>query len=281
MTATPPKTDRRAQLVAHLPRYVPIVRWLPAYDRGDLGPDALAGLTSWGVMVPVALAYATLAGLPPEYGLVTAFAALAAYAVFGTSRHLKVTTSSTMAIMSLSLVTPLAGGDPVRFAALSAALAIMVGVLLVIAGLLRLGFISEFLAKPVVTGFVAGVAITIIVGQLPKLFGVPKAPGSVTDQLRGLVAELPNTDLTTLAIGVGALVLILVLRRIERRIPGPLVAMVLGIAAVSVLGLADKGVAIVGPVATVTAQHRRAVHRPWRPDVPADRRGRHRLPRRR
>ncbi|HSM33947.1 MAG TPA: SulP family inorganic anion transporter, partial [Anaerolineae bacterium] len=208
-----PESDRRAALLRLLPRYVPIVGWLPRYQRADLGPDVLGGLTSWGVMVPVALAYASLAGLPPEYGLITAFAALAAYAVFGTSRHLRVTTSSTMAVMSLSLVAPLAGGDTAQFIALSAALALMVGALLVIAGLARLGFISEFLAKPVVTGFVFGVAVTIIVGQMPKLLGIPGTSGSVFDQLRSILQQLPDLDPLTLAVGALSLLLILVLQR--------------------------------------------------------------------
>jgi sulfate permease, SulP family len=239
-------------MLALLPRFVPITGWLRRYDRGDLGPDAISGLVGWGVMVPVALAYASLAGLPPEYGLITAFAALAAYAVFGTSRHLRVTTSSTMAVMSLSLVTPLAGGDPARFLALSAGLALIVGALLIAAGVARLGFISEFLAKPVVTGFVMGVAITVIVGQLPKLLGVPGTSGSVFDQLKSLIGYLPDTDRLTLAVGVSSLVLILVLRRVDRRIPGPLVAMILGIVGATVLDLAAKGVAVVGPIANVT-----------------------------
>jgi sulfate permease, SulP family len=232
-------------------RYVPIIRWLPRYERADLAPDLVSGLTSWGVMVPVALAYASLAGLPPEYGLMTAFAALAAYAVFGTSRHLRVTTSSTMAVMSLSLVSPIALGDPARFIALSAALALIVGALLVIAGVARLGFISEFLAKPVVTGFVFGVAVSIIVGQLPKLLGIPGSSGSVFDQLRAMVDHLPETDRLTLAVGVSALLIILVLRRVDRRIPGPLVALVVGIAAVVAFDLANQGVAVVGEVATL------------------------------
>jgi high affinity sulfate transporter 1 len=202
-------------------------------------------------MVPVALAYASLAGLPPEYGLITAFAALAAYAVFGTSRHLRVTTSSTMAVMSLSLVAPLAGGDPAQFVALSAALALIVGALLVIAGLARLGFISEFLAKPVVTGFVFGVAVTIIVGQLPKLLGIPGTSGSVFDQLRSILQQLPDIDPLTLAVGALSLLLILVLQRVDRRIPGPLVALILGIAAVVAFDLAGRGVEVVGEVATL------------------------------
>jgi len=246
-----PTNERRVALQASLRRYVPIVRWLPRYERSDLGPDLIAGLTTWGVMVPVALAYATLAGLPPEYGLITAFAALAAYALFGTSRHLRVTTSSTMAIMSFALVTPLAGGDAMRFLALSAALALIVGALLIIAGVARLGFISEFLAKPVVTGFIIGVAVTVIVRQLPKLLGIPGSSGSVFDQLRSIIVHLPETDPLTLVVGGGALLLIFGLRRLDRRIPGPLVAMVLGIVAVVVFGLAQQGVAVVGEVATL------------------------------
>jgi SulP family sulfate permease len=201
-------------------------------------------------MVPVALAYAGLAGVPPAVGLVTAFAALAAYAVLGTSRHLKVTTSSTMAIMSASVVAPLAGGDSVRFVALSAALAITVGVILVAAGLLRLGFLSDFLAKPVVTGFVIGLAITIIVGQLPKLLGVPSVSGTVFDQIVGIIKELPETQLLTFAVGVGAIVIIVVARRFLPALPAPLLALALGIAASWAFDLAARGVSVVGEIQT-------------------------------
>jgi len=162
-SGTPRRTIEPSEALATLvARYVPISRWLPSYNRDWLRADGIAGITSWGVMVPVALAYAGLAGVPPELGLVAAFAALAAYAVFGTSRHLKVTVSSTMAIMSASVVGDLAGGDATVYVALTAALALIVGGILVAAGLARLGFISDFLTKSVVTGFIVGLAITII-----------------------------------------------------------------------------------------------------------------------
>ncbi len=241
-----PRPDVRRAIA----RYVPITAWLPAFPRDYLRPEMLAALTSWGVMVPVALAYASLAGMPASTGIVTAMVALTAYAILGTSRHLKVTTSSTMAVMSVAVVTPIAGGDPTRFIALTTTLACIVGVLLVAAGLLRLGFLSEFLAKPVVTGFVLGVSITILIGQLPKLLGVPATPGSFFDQLVGLVQQLPDVDPWDLAIGGGALVLILVLRHIDRRLPAPLVALVVSIVLTTLLGLADKGVAVLGPVPT-------------------------------
>ncbi len=251
----------REQAAVLIRRYVPITTWLPGYPRSWLRPDVTAGVTSWGVMVPVAMAYAGLAGVPPQVGLTTAFAALAAYAVFGTSRHLKVTASSTMAIMSASVVADLAAGDGGSYLALSAALALTVGVILVAGGIARLGFVSDFLTKSVVTGFIFGLAITIIVGQLPKLFGVPTGTGSVIEQLGLLVESLPDTNAYTLAVGVGALILILVLRLVSKRIPGALVALVAGIVAVSVFDLAAKGVSVVGPVAT-------GLSTPSLPDVP-------------
>ena len=169
-------------LPPRLVRYVPILGWIPAYDRRDLRPDLIAGVVSWGVMVPVAMAYAGLAGLPPQAGLVTAFAAMAAYAVFGTTRHLKVTASSSVSVMSAAVVGALAvAGDP-RYLELSAMLALLVGLFLLAAGVARLGFMSQFLAKSVVTGFVIGLAITIIIGQLPALLGVPSSAGGILER---------------------------------------------------------------------------------------------------
>ncbi|MGZ6343905.1 MAG: SulP family inorganic anion transporter [Candidatus Limnocylindrales bacterium] len=247
-----PERSRAALEIAGrlIKRYVPITVWLPAYPRDWLRPDLIAGLTSWGVMVPVALAYAGLAGVPAEVGLVTAFAALAAYAVFGTSRHLKVTTSSTMAIMAAAVVTPIAASDPSRYVALSAALALVVGGLLLVAGLVRLGFLAQFMAKSVVTGFVIGLAVTIIVGQLPKLFGLPSASGDVFAQLAALLQGLAQTNPWTLAVGSSALALILLLRWLVPRLPGALVVLVLGIVASTAFDLAAHGVAVVGEVAT-------------------------------
>jgi SulP family sulfate permease len=233
-----------------LARYVPITTLPRTYPRSWLRPDLLAGITSWVVMVPVALAYAGLAGVPPEVGLTTAFAAMAAYAIFGTSRHLKVTASSTMAIMSAAVVVDLAAGDPARYLALTSALALIVGLMLVAAGVARLGFVADFLTKSVVTGFIFGLAITIVIGQIPKLMGVPSGSGSVPDQLRQIVAEIPDTNPYTLAVGLVSLVVILVLRVISRRIPGPLIALVIGLVAVPLLGLQAHGVSVVGEVAT-------------------------------
>ncbi len=252
----PPDADDRprpsvvARLRPLLPHYVPIIALARTYPRAWLRPDLLAGVTSWVVMVPVALAYAGLAGVPPEIGLTTAFVAMTAYAIFGTSRHLKVTTSSTMAIMSAAVVLDLAAGDPSRYLVLTSALALIVGVMLVAAGIARLGFVADFLTKSVVTGFIFGLAITIVIGQIPKLLGVPSGSGSVPDQVRQLIAEIPDVNPATLAIGLASLVVILVLRSISRKIPGSLIALVIGIVAVPLLNLESRGVSVVGEVTT-------------------------------
>jgi SulP family sulfate permease len=257
----PARPSLRGRAPALLRHYVPILGWLPAYPRDALRPDLVAGLTSWGVMVPVALAYAGLAGVPPELGLATAFAALAAYAVFGTSRHVKVTVSSTMAITSASIVMDIASGDPVLFVAETAALAIIVGLILLAGGIARLGFISDFLSKSVITGFIFGVAITITVGQIPKLLGIPSTSGSVPEQVEGILRGLDETDPTTLAVGLVALGLILGLRVISPRIPGALVVLVLGIAGAKALNLDTHGVSLVGEIAT-------GIGKPGIPDIP-------------
>jgi len=239
------------QKLGHLlHRYVPITAWLPAYSRDLLRPDIISGVTVWGVMVPVAMAYAQMAGEPPQIGLYTAFAALLGYAIFGTSRHLKVTASSTMAVMSGALVGAVAFANLDRYLALSAALALTVGVLLLLAGIARLGFISDFLSKSVVTGFVFGLAITIAIGQLPKLFGVPASSGDSLQQLAGFLSKLRLTNPWTLVIGAGALALIFLIKRIYPIIPAGLVALVLGILAVTIFHLEEYGVSIVGTIPT-------------------------------
>lgn len=236
------------QATARLARRVPIIEWLPRYPRAWLGADVIAGITSWAVMVPVALAYAELAGVPAGVGLVTAMTGLAVYALLSTSRHAKVTTSSTMAVMSASVVAPVAGGDAGTYLAMTAMVAVMVGVMLLGAGVLKLGFLAEFLAKPVITGFMVGLAASIVVGQLPKLLGVPASDGNVFDQVTHLVDELPQTDPVSLALGGAAIALILVLRRIDRRIPGPLIAVAIAIALSWGLDLGQRGLSVVGDI---------------------------------
>ena len=240
----------REKLRRQLNRYVPITAWLPAYPRDLLRSDIISGVTVWGVMVPVAMAYAQMAGLPPEVGLYTAFAALLGYAIFSTSRQLKVTASSTMAVMSAAVVVAMAGGDAASYVALTAALALTVGVILLLAGIVRLGFISDFLSKSVVTGFVFGLALVIAIGQLPKLLGLPSGQGDFFEQCYQLITNLSQIKPYTLVVGVSALVVIFLIKRFFPRLPSGLVALVLGILAVSIFNLDEYGVSIVGAIPT-------------------------------
>ena len=176
---------------------------------------------------------------------------MTAYAIFATSRHLKITTSSTMSIMSIAVVAPLAAGDPVAFMALSSALALTVGIIMLVLGIAKLGFISDFLAKSVMTGYIFGVACLIAISQLPKVFGVPGGSGTFFEQLEQFITKLPETNVYALALGMGTIVLILLIRRYKPLIPGPLVALVLGILLSSLLQLNAKyGVSVVGVIPT-------------------------------
>lgn len=238
------------KIVLQLRRFLPIIAWLPAYQRADLRPDLLAGAISWAVMVPVAMAYAEMAGLPAQAGLYASMASLIAYFLFGTSRHQKVLASSTMAVMSAAVIALLAGGDLAAYASLSAALALTVGILLVLAGIVKLGFISDFLSKSAIVGFVFGLAINIAVSQAPKLFGVPGGNGSTIQQFFQLLFKLGMTNPWTLAISITSLAIVIFLRVRYRRIPPAPVVLVYGILVVSLLNLAEKGVGVVGVVPT-------------------------------
>ncbi|MDD1639862.1 MAG: SulP family inorganic anion transporter [Methanomicrobiales archaeon] len=229
-------------------KYVPIRNWLPSYKRDNLVPDLIAGVTVWGVLVPASMAYAEIAGIPPQAGLAASTIALAAYAILGTSRNLRVAMTSTMAITSAAIVAPLALGDEASTIALTAGLALLAGIILLIAGLARFGFISDFLSRPVVTGFVFGIALMVIIGQVPKIFGVPGGEGTFFQQLAQLIANLGLTNPWTLAIGVGAIILILLLKRRYPVVPAALVALVAGILAVNLLNLTEYGVSVVGTI---------------------------------
>ena len=158
----------------------------PAWARRDL----LAGLTVWAVLVPESLAYATIAGVPPVVGLYAAVPALVLYAVLGSSRHLVVASMSATAALSASIVAVYAQSGTDDYIALTATLAIVTGVLGLLAGLLRLGFLASFISEPVLKGFIVGLALTIIVGQVPKLFGVPKGGGDFFEQCGHLITGL-------------------------------------------------------------------------------------------
>lgn len=243
--------------VAHRPgllqRYVPIVGWLPKYRRAWARADAVAGLSVWALLVPQSLAYATLAGVPVQYGLYTAFAALIAYPLFGTSRHLAEGPSAAICAVCAAVITPLVGSGAMGTAAAApytAALALVTGAVYIGLGLLRMGWVSTFLSKAVMGGFVLGFAIGIIIDQSHKLLGVPATEGSYLQQLWGTIEKVPDTSIPTLAVGAGSLLLLLGLRYRLPRWPRALIVMALAILAVEAFDLAEDGVAVTGDVPT-------------------------------
>ena len=233
--------------------FLPISVWITSYEKGFLVPDIIAALTVWALMVPEAMAYASIAGMPPETGLYAALVAPLAYAIFGTSRHLNVGPSSTVAVLSFSIVGGLAAGsEPETFYALTAGLAILTGVFFVVAGLAKLGFLADFMSRPVLAGFVVGLAMTIAAGQLHKLFGIEPTSGEYPDNFFGDIAavlfNLDETVTATLAIGAGSLALLFVLERFMPRIPAALVVAGLAIITVTALDLESSGVLIIGEI---------------------------------
>ena len=228
---------------------VPAASWLP-HARKMARRDALAALAVWAVLVPQALAYATIAGVPPVYGLYAALAGLLLYALFGTSRVLNVGPTSSIAVLSAATIAPIAAGSGETFVALSAALALVTGLLLVAGGIARLGFIAEFLAKPVLAGYFVGLALVIAIGQLPTLLGVESASGGFLRRAWEVVGELAETHDWTLVVGVGTLALLLALRAVAPRVPGPLVAVLLGVLVSRLLDLEERGVGVIGEVSS-------------------------------
>jgi sulfate permease, SulP family len=237
-----------------LKRLVPIFAWLPTYDRSWLVFDVIAGLTLWGLVVPESMAYAGIAGLPPQAGLYTLLAALLVYALFGTSRHLSVgPTSATAALLASSVAAALVASaaanpsDQTTYQAYAAAFVLVVGLVYLAAGLARLGFITQFLSKPVMDGFVVGLAIFVAVGQLYKLFGVAKPEGNTVEKLIGVIKELPHANWVTFAVGAGALLLLFVLPKLSKKLPAGLVVLFAAIALSSALNLSQThGVEVVG-----------------------------------
>ena len=211
--------------------------------------DLVAGLTAAAVVLPKAMAYATVAGLPVAVGLYTAFIPMVIYALLGTSRVLSVSSTTTLAILAgseLALVVP--DADPARLIAATATLSALVGAILLLARLLRLGFVANFISAPVLTGFKAGIGLTIVVDQLPKLFGVHFAKQGFFLDVWSLVQQLPELSPLTLAVAGASLLVLVGMERLWPHSPAPLVAVGGGIAAAWWFGLEALGVGIVGHI---------------------------------
>jgi SulP family sulfate permease len=221
---------------------------LRGYERPWLRGDLIAGLTVWAVLVPEALAYASIAGVSPVVGLYAAPGALILYAALGSSRQLVTGPMAATAALSAATVAELVPLGSDRFAAMTAALAITTGLAALVAGVLRLGFLANFISEPVLKGFIVGLALTILIGQVPKLLGIDKGTGDFFQQLWHVISHLGDTQGAILLVGALSLAVILALRRLAPGVPGSLVAVALGIAAVKIFDLDHHGVAIVGPI---------------------------------
>jgi high affinity sulfate transporter 1 len=222
---------------------------IPAESRPTwFSKDLVAGLTVWAVLVPEALAYATIAGVPPVVGLYAAPAALVLYAIFGSSRHLVVGPMAATAALSAAVVGAVASPDGSDFVALTTGLALVVGAIALVAGLIRLGFLASFISEPVLKGFIIGLALTIIVGQLHKLIGTEGVDGNFFEKLFDVIRHLPDTHLPTLIIGSISLAIVVGLKELAPVVPGSLIAVVFGIAAAYVFDLDGRGVDLVGTI---------------------------------
>ena len=218
------------------------------YQRSWLRGDVMAGLTVAAYLVPQGMAYATLAGLAPVAGLWASLLPLVIYAVMGSSRYLSAGPESSTALMTATALAPLAAGDSGRYAMLAAVLAGLVGVVCFAAGLLRLGFIADLLSRPVLIGYMAGVALIMVAGQLGKLTGTAVTGDGFVAEVRSLVEALPTVHWPNLALSAAVLVALLVLARMFPRAPGPFIAVALASAAVAVFSLDRYGIGVIGAV---------------------------------
>ncbi|MDX2547265.1 SulP family inorganic anion transporter [Streptomyces sp. WI04-05B] len=236
----------------HLPRLrrlAPGLVVLLGYRRAWLPGDLLAGVTVAAYLVPQVMAYAGVAGLPPVSGLWAILPALAMYALFGSARRLSVGPESTTALMTAAVVAPLAAGDAGRYASLAAALAVTVGLLCLAARAMRLGFLADLLSRPVLIGYLAGVALIMMVDQLPKLTGVRTTGTEFFPQLWSFLSHLADAHLATVVFSAVVLGLLFTMVRFVPAVPGPLVAFVLATAAVAVLDLDSRyGLKVIGEV---------------------------------
>ena len=221
---------------------------LREYRKEWLRDDVAAGLSVAAVALPVAIAYAELAGFPPVVGLYASILPLVVYAVFGTSRQLIVNPDAATCAMVAAIVAPLAGGDAALYSSLAVSLAVFAGLVCIVAGFFRLGFIADFLGKPVLVGFMNGIAISIVLGQLGKVFGFPIESGSILPRLAEFISKLPATHVPTLAVGVVTFVLMWAIRRFYPKLPAPLIAVAVAVALVKAMALDEAGVAVVGEV---------------------------------
>jgi len=215
---------------------------------GRIRPDVLAGLTAAAVVIPKAMAYATIAQLPVQVGLYTACVPMAIYAMLGTSRPLSVSTTTTLAILSAAALADVARVNGSVPLAANASLTLLVGVILIAASFLRLGFVADFISEPVLVGFKAGIAIVIVADQLPKILGVHIVRAPFLRNLVSIANAIPEASLLTVSIGVAVIVMLVGIERVAPRAPAPLVVVAVGIGATLLFRLQSHGIALVGDI---------------------------------
>jgi SulP family sulfate permease len=223
--------------------------WVVSNGRDGLQADVVAGLATGAVIIPKAMAYAMIAGLPVQVGLYTVLVPMVIYAVLGTSRRLSVSTTTTLAVLTaaqLGQVVPT--GDPAALLRASATLALLVGVVLVLACLLRLGFVANFISEPVLVGFRAGIGLVIVVDQIPKILGIHFSRGTFIHNVLSTVHNIPRTSLATLAIGLTTIVFLMSMERLMPKLPAPLMAAAAAIASSYLLNLQYRGIELVGHI---------------------------------
>lgn len=225
--------------------------WMRGYSRAWIKGDVIAGITASAVVLPKSLAYATVAGLPIQVGLYTAFIPMLVYAMLGTSRPLSVSTTTTLAILTgTALAQAAPGGDPLALTTATAVLCLLTGLMLMAAAALRLGFLANFISAPVLTGFKAGVAVVIVIDQIPKLLGLHISKSGFLHDAWATLSALPEASMATAAMGIATIVLLLIMEHRTPKAPAPLVAVALGIVCVAMFQLSNRGVSIVGHVPT-------------------------------
>ena len=213
-----------------------------------LRPELVVAVTVFAVLVPSSMAFGDLAGVTPVAGLYVALGAMLMYALFGTSRQVITGAEATSAILTATAVAPLAGGDPARYAALAAMTAILVGVMAILARIARLGFITDFLSKPILVGYIFGATLIVIGSQLGKMFGIKLESDQFFQQILELISRLDEAHLLTVLLGIVFMAALFLMRRVNRALPGPLIIVVVAIIISAVFDLQAKGVAVVGPV---------------------------------
>jgi sulfate permease, SulP family len=234
---------------------------LSGYQKDWFRSDAVAGVTAAAVVIPKSMAIANIAGLPMQAGLYVALVPMFVYALLGSSRLLSVSSTSTIAILTVTdLTLAVPDADPAHLMTAAATLTLLVGGLLIAAGLLRLGFLANFISDPVLTGFKAGLGVVILVDQVPKLLGVHIDGGSFLHKVLSTVQHMPEANRATLILAVASLAILLGMERFRPQAPAPLVAVLVGIAAAGFLGLSQAGVALTGPIPA-------GLPRPALPDV--------------